>query len=224
MKSFRIRSFKALRDDESGSAAIEGVMGALLLLGWYVVAFQFWDAFRTRSTVTKAAYTISDMISRENNEIGPEYIHGLRKVFNYVSDARDAEQTVIRVTLFNCASTTDNGATVDTRPCDGVDKKFTVTQPYSTDTTKMQVYDDGSFNDEHSRIPRMAAGDMAVLVETIYTYAPLFDIGDRGLYFPSSSPEAAKKAAWIGLAGTIKYTNFVVTRPRVTRVTWSDDA
>ena len=85
--------------DTRGSMPIEGVMGMLLLVGWFAVSFQFYDAFRTKAVNTRASYTIADLISRESDLVGPSYVAGLQKVFNFITNTNAENQTWIRVSL-----------------------------------------------------------------------------------------------------------------------------
>ncbi|MFD2173631.1 hypothetical protein [Rhodobacter lacus] len=193
-----------------GVVAFEGLFGSLLLLGWYAVAFQFYDVFRMRAQVLRASYTVADLISRERNAIGPTYVTGLKKVFDYISDTRDADGTWLRVTLISCsAKTTDN--------CDGVSKDFTLTNSYTTATTGVDLQTATSINAEHDRIPLLAPGDMAVVLESSFPYFPIFDIGDKALLLDGKT--------WTqqGLSSKLRFSNFVVTRPRGPQTLWNAD-
>ena len=100
-----MRLLRKLLTDHRGSIPIEGLFGGLLLLGWYAIAFQFYDAFRVRSIATRATYVVGDLISREANAIGPNYVEGLKKVFDYISNAPNSNYTWLRVTLISCTAT-----------------------------------------------------------------------------------------------------------------------
>jgi len=196
--------------NETGSIPIEGVYGTLLLMGWFVVAYQVYDAFRTRSVALRAAYTVGDLISRERNAIGPLYVTGLKKVYDYMTHAPNTNYTWLRVTLISCTATAS-----DTNKCDGVNKPFTMDSSYSTNTTQAHIHTETSINNEHARIPEMAAGDMAVVLESSLRYYPLFVIGDRALTLDGT------KWTTMGLSDKLRFSNFVVTRPRGPRTVWN---
>ena len=199
---------KRLRKDESGSIPIEGVMGALLLLGWYAIAFEFYDAFRMRAKATKAAYTVSDLLSRQRDEVGPKFVNGMKMVYDYVSDARISDRSWMRVSLIECRADDE-----DWEPCDGVKKKISLISSYST-ATSIPKHTDTTMKDETARIPVMSAGDMAAVVETSAFYNPVIGIGDKVLLMGGSGTR-------IGLSSTLRFSNFIVTRPRSQRHVWN---
>lgn len=182
------------RKNERGSIPIEGLMGILLLMGWYAIAFEFYDAFRMRAKATKAAYTVSDLLSRQRQEIGPKFVDGMKKVYDYVADARISDRSWMRVTLIECRA--DNG---DWDPCDGVDKKITMISSYAT-APYVERHTDASIKDESGRIPVMSAGDMAAVVETSSNYNPVIGIGDKVFIM-------GKESTQIGLSSTLRFSN-----------------
>lgn len=190
-----IRFAQRLRRDETGSMAVEGVLSVLLLMGWMIVALQFFDGYRVKALNTKAAYTIADLLSREKYTVGPTYVEEMKKVFNYVTDARGASW--IRVTGIKWNDS---------------QKKFVVLFSHATDGK--QAYTTDALQSEAKRIPAMPASDMAIIVETSMNFDPLFGIGDKAL-------EMGRKTTSIGLGSNIWMSNFVVTRPRVPGIDWN---
>lgn len=204
-----LRFFRTFWRRTDGSIPIEGLFGGLLLLGWYAIAFQFYDAFRVRAQVLRASYTVGDLISREEDSIGPTYVTGMKKLFDYITNARSSDYTWMRVTLISCSATDDD-------TCDGTTKKFTLVHSYTTASTGVAVHTSTSINNEADRIPMMAPGDMAVVVETSYLYFPIFDIGDKALMLDGQT--------WTqqGLSSKLRFSNFIVTRPRGPQTVWND--
>lgn len=192
-----------------GSMPIEGMMGMLLLVGWFAVSFQFYDAFRTKTINTRASYTIADLISRETDPVGPAYVAGLQKVFNFIMNSNAEKQTWIRVTLINCEANNDSD------PCDGVSKDFSVEDSYATDG--IPKHTKASINQEAHRIPKMPIGDTAVIVETSYFYNPFLGIGEREFRTGGNTMFTR-----IGLHSKLRFSSFVVTRPRGARVSWDN--
>lgn len=195
--------------DRDGSVPIEGLFGSLLLLGWYIVLFQFYDAFRARSIALRASYTVADMISRQIDAIGPTYMTGAKKVFDYIAAAQNSNYTWMRISLIRCFEDENDDAT-----CDGVAKKFLLDASYST-ISSIPVQTATTINQEASRIPMLAAGDSAVVLETSLTYWPIFVSGDREWRLDGQT--------WTrqGLRASLRFSNFVVTRPRGPRIVWS---
>lgn len=201
-----LRNFWRERD---GSIPIEGLFGGLLLLGWYIVAFQFYDAFRVRSGALRATYTVADLISRERNAIGPTYMAGVKKVFDYVSSAPNSNYTWLRISLISCFA-----SDTDMRDCDGTTKQFSLDASYATNA--IPVHTKTTINQESNRIPILGAGDMAVVMESSYTYWPIFASGDIAVRLDGQT--------WTqqGLSSKLRFSNFVVTRPRGPRTVWDD--
>lgn len=187
---------KNLRRDETGSMAVEGVLSVLLLAGWLAVALQFFDGYRVKTMNTKAAYTIADLLSREKSTVGPTYVDQMKKVFDFVTDARG--DSWIRVTGVEWSSTNN---------------RFEVL--FSDATGARQAYTTDALQSEASRIPAMPAGNMAVIVETSMNFDPLFNLGDKGV-------QLGGETTVIGLGSGIWMSNFVVTRPRTARILWND--
>jgi len=185
----KIRTFVS---DERGTATTEAVI-VLPMLVWSMVATSvYFDGFRARSTNLKAAYTISDMISRENPYVGPNYINGLKKAYDFLAASRNP--TWIRVSLVQF-DTED-----PTNDSDG----FHIVK-WSYGTTGIEKLPDGTGNNTlnnsavEARIPIMMHGDTIILVETHMKYVPFAKIG----------------------IDPFSQDNFIATRPRFTPPQWS---
>jgi Flp pilus assembly protein TadG len=158
MRSLTSRLRRFLRD-ESGTVIAEAVIVLPLLIWSYLALFVYWDAYRSVNTSQKAAYTISDMISREMNSVPltSAYITGMRDVMKYLIDK---DQTVkLRVTSVTW-SKTNNRYEVDWSV--SPDNAF----PLLTTANIATVED---------RIPTLADGDHVIVVETTVAYHPLLN-------------------------------------------------
>lgn len=205
----RLRRF---RRTEQGSIPIEGVFGALLLLGWYMIAYQFYDAFRSKAMAMRASYTVADMISRQRSPIGPDFRDGVKKLFDYLMVNNDPSRSWLRITIIFCA---DDGDTDRTDYCNGTSKQFALDS--SNATGNVSPHTVSTINGEANRIPEMAEGDYAVVLETSIFYNPIFDIGNKALTLDGKNWTA------IGLNSSVRFSNFVVTRPRGPRTVWDAD-
>ncbi|WP_444454640.1 hypothetical protein ACTTAI_04645 [Rhodobacter capsulatus] len=207
-----MKIFRKFWQSETGSIPIEGVYASLLLLGWLAVAFQISDAFRTRLLASRAAEAVGDLISREDNAIGPTYVAGVKKVFDFITRVPNSNYTWMRVTLIICS------ASADTNSCDGTTKAFTLVNSYSTaESNGIHKHTQTTINLDADRIPVMAAGDSAVILETSMRYYPIFGIGDRAFRTGGSTAFTT-----MGLSEKLRFSNFVVTRPRGPRNVWDD--
>ncbi|WP_339107928.1 hypothetical protein [Thioclava sp. GXIMD4216] len=210
-------SLHKMHRDEDGSIPIEAIFAYLILTVWIFLAFQFYDAFRKKGEVSRAAYAVADILSRERSAIGPSYLAGMKKVYDFAARKSFDGQTMMRVTLIECHTTAQ-----DTDNCDGVTKKATLIGSYPVPATGgLKAQTQASLDNEADRIPIMGAGDTAVIVETLYRYRPPFNIGNLTLLLPGGN--GSSDAVKVGMAQTkdgIPIGNFVVTRRRGTPIQW----
>ena len=151
-----------LRDfgrDEKGTIMAETVIILPLLLWAYLALFVYWDAYRAVNTSQKAAYMISDMLSREKKVLPANFPTGMRNVMRYLIDS-DREVKIRVTSIFWSVA----------------DNRFAVAWSRSPDNAMPQLTTT-TLQDVKSRIPKMADGDTVVLVETEVSYEPLFNVG-----------------------------------------------
>lgn len=82
----RRRLISDLRD-RSGSITVEATIIIPILFIAFLVTYAIFDAYRNRSVTAKAAYTVSDLVSRETGRINQRYLSGLRDLFTYATNA-----------------------------------------------------------------------------------------------------------------------------------------
>jgi len=152
-------ALRRFRRDDAGSVLVEAVM-VLPTMFWVVLAmFVYWDAYKSINTVQKAAYTVSDTISRLQTDVDGAYLTGLHGVMNYLLDAgQTARMRVTSVTW------------------DEYDDRFEVLWSYSPGAS-MITLDTDTLQAYASLIPAMTDGDTVVVVEAAVDYTPAFDVG-----------------------------------------------
>lgn len=151
------RPLRAFARDEGGSIVAEAVIVLPLFLWAYIALFVYWDAFRSMNTVQKAAFTVSDMISREQIGITSDYIDGMRDVAEYLID----ENQDIRMRVTSATWSDDND-------------RFEVHWSASPGNT-MTPQTTASLQDYISQIPTMSAGDFVIILEMEVDYTPGFN-------------------------------------------------
>lgn len=166
MKSL-FKAVRGFRDEDRGSLVVEAVMILPFLMWAYVGLYVYWDAFRSINTVQKAAYSVSDMISREMITITPAYLTGMDSIMERLID--QSQDASMRVTSVYC-----NGMGADR--CDDLTGRNEVHWSLSPGsmmpaltTTSLQALED--------HIPAMSDGDYVVIVEISVTYTPAFNFG-----------------------------------------------
>jgi Flp pilus assembly protein TadG len=167
---------RRFRRDQRGVLMAEGLITLPLLLWAYLALFVYWDAYRAINSAQKAAYTLSDMISREMNTtpMTPSYITGMRNLMQYLIG--NSQVVSLRVTSVTYSSARG---------------RFEVDWSVSP-SSALAALTTGTLAAVKDRIPMMADGDHAIIVETKVPYQPAFDVG---------------------LSDTV-LEQFVVTRPR----------
>jgi hypothetical protein len=158
-------SGRQFREEERGSMPTEGVMAFTFLIWWYIASFQFFDAYRQKNINLKAAYTIADMLSRETDVVGPDYMQGLNTVFDYLTNSN--VPTAIRVSSVYW---------------DGNDSTYKVYWSYSSEPTRPE-HTNASMHAKQSQIPVMPVGDTVIVVETYMAYEPIFSIGLGAMWY-----------------------------------------
>ena len=152
-------------NDEKGSVIAEAVIVLPVLLWSYLALFVYWDAFRSMNTVQKAAYTISDMVSREMVGITSAYVNGLDNMLEYLVD--NSQTVSLRVTSVTWSA---------------ANNRFEVHWSRSPDNAK-PVLTTATLQNYAGQIPNMTAGDYVVIVEVWANYAPSFEVGMEDMVF-----------------------------------------
>jgi hypothetical protein len=111
------------------------------------------------NTIQKAAFTISDMISREQTGISTAYVNGMSKALEYLID--EDQSAKLRVTSVTWS--TDNN-------------RFEVHWSRSPDA-RLPELTNATLQDQAYQIPTMSPGDFVIVVEVEVGYKPSFDIG-----------------------------------------------
>jgi hypothetical protein len=166
--SFLKRISAGFAKDERGTVVVETVLILPILLWALMALFSYWDVFRSLNVIQKAAYTVSDSISRTKKETVLEAadITGYYDLMNYLIDTD--QEAKIRVTRYSYDLAT-NKYSVDWS-C-GVGTGMT---PLTTAQLSLMT----------DRLPVMADKDFAILFESKVVFEPIFEAGaffDLGL-------------------------------------------
>ncbi len=150
---------KAFRDDVEGSVSIEAVMIFPALFWAFCAMVVFFDAYRQTSVNNKAAYTISDMISRETQPMNPQYLENAKKFLDYLTIS-DGSDTSLRVSLLRWKAANQEFETVWSE---------TVGNKTALQTDNVKSWSD--------RLPIMVNNEQIIVVETWTDYEPPLNVG-----------------------------------------------
>jgi len=151
--------FRRFADEDDGSVAMEAILIWPLLLWAYGASFVYFDAFRAKNLALKAAYTVSDTISREYNALDVDYIDTMYDMVNILSNSK--HKSKMRITMVQYRES---------------DKKYLVvwskargTSYPELTTTTLQTLDPA--------FPVMPDGEQIIMVETKALYEPFLKVG-----------------------------------------------
>lgn len=143
---------------EDGSIAIETVIMVPLLVWCYLTMFTIFDTYRQFTTQQKAAYTVSDLLSRQATPLDADFIDGLYELYAHL--ARTQASAGMRVTLVTY---------------DLLNQQYEVIWSRTRgDMSGLQSEDVANWS---TRLPVLANNDQIVIVETTTPFTPVFNVG-----------------------------------------------
>jgi hypothetical protein len=190
------RSFYRYVKDEDGTVLVEFLILLPLLIWASIAIFVYWDVFRTQSTAQKAAYSLADVISRQQVLLSTSFVDGMQDLFEFLM-LSNSQEGKIRITsiIFDDGANPAPTATAD----DKYELIFSVSPkgqvPPLTEAQLQPLKD---------MIPVMSDRDSVVIVETSVKFTPAFDVGLGGPLLQR----------FTGLGGQ-EFSEFIVTRPRL---------
>ena len=156
-----LRPFTRFLRDERGTILVEAVIVLPFLMWGYVATFVYFNAFLSQTINLKSAYTIADLVSRQQKVLTPTDINGMKKVYDFLNHTAETGQTgSIRVTDVYW---------------DDNEMAYKVNWSYATDGGSIQT--DDTINNYAGDLPKLAVGDTEIVVETWLTFTPSFNVG-----------------------------------------------
>jgi hypothetical protein len=182
------RQFQAYLRDEDGLILAETLIMLPLLIWVLVALFIYYDVFRTISLTQKAAYTVADLLSRQENELPLAYADGLQNVVDFLTPG--GHPVALRITSFQY---------------DEPEDKFELLFSYSPDNKVVDLIDEADLAvwKANDQIPNLSHLESVFVVETEMTFTAQLDTAIAGFM--------------IGVEDA-KYGQFIVTRPRHRRL------
>lgn len=153
-----IRRLKLFRKSTSGAVTIEFVLVMPFLFWAFMASYVYFDGYRQSATNLKAAFTISDLISRETDPINEEYIDSMHKLLEMMTRATSA--TELRISVLRW---------------DEDDARHYVS--WSKVRNMPDVWTDANIAQITPKLPAMSDQDRLILVETGNTFVPLYNVG-----------------------------------------------
>ncbi|MFK7745256.1 MAG: TadE/TadG family type IV pilus assembly protein [Roseobacter sp.] len=143
---------------EDGSIAVETVIIVPILVWAYLAMFTIFDAYRQYTMQQKAAYTVSDLISRQATPLDASFLDGAHSLLDELT--RAVGEIGFRVTVVNYDLVNQQYAVVWSRTRGGM--------------IGLQSADVANWT---NNLPVLPQDDQIVIVETSAMFQPVFRIG-----------------------------------------------
>ncbi len=179
-----LRSFARFRRAETGSLSVETVVLFPLLIWAYTAMFVFWDAYKTENINLKSAYTVADMISREQRPIDMTYLEGARTIYQFLNTGDTNQQ--LRVSVVRQRVDSNDNEYLQLEWSEGTEGL-----PGYTDLAQIEA-----------KIPMIARGDEVIVVDTSTDWSPVFNVGLPARSFTQTvvtSPRFVPQVLWNGV-------------------------
>ena len=194
MHRFRT-SLRAFAKDESGVMLAEFLILLPILIWGFIALFVYWDVFRTINISQKAAYSISDLVSRQE-VVTENFVAGLQNVLTFLTPG--APQSRMRITSLEFRENTP-----EANPSTWGDDEYVLLWSRTSGGGTITPYNTSQIQQLRNAIPLMDDLQSVIIVETWVDYVPDFDLGVLN-FAPGLTNQT--------------FTQFVVTYPRRRRV------
>lgn len=156
----RVRAFW---EDTSGVVTLEFALAMPILFWSFMASYVFFDGYRQSAINLKAAYTISDLISRETEEINDDYIDSMVTLMEMMT--RTPSDVDVRISVIRW---------------DEDDDRYYL--DWSANRGFLNELTDNNIADIEDQLPTMPDNERVILVETRNTFVPLFNVGLDDIY------------------------------------------
>lgn len=154
-------SFRAFRDDEQGSMAIELLLVVPILLWVFLSTFVYFDVFRVETNSVRATITLAEMFSREDS-VNNTFMNSARSVLQTLTFEENNPD--FRVTVYTYNQSEDEFQVVwSDRRGDDIAQNLT-----NADLADLRA---------EGRLPPMDNFDQNIYIETRTEYDAPFNIG-----------------------------------------------
>lgn len=147
-------------DDEDGVVAVELLLVIPMLVWALLSTLVYFDAYQNEAISTRAGLTLADAISRERNAVDQTYVTNMRNLLRVLT--RVDPDPAIRVTVYRYRETND---------------RYDVVWSVDENGDMGGVLTSVDLQNMRNRLPIMADGDRAILVETRTAYSAPFSVG-----------------------------------------------
>lgn len=180
MRTVLRRKLQTFARDSRGSISVEFVLVMPFLFWAFMASYVYFDGYRQSAVNLKAAYTISDLISRETAAVNDDYIDSMYSLLQLM--VRSNSRVKMRISVVRY---------------DADDDRYYVDWSKARGYTTLRTND--NVGDIRERLPVMPDAERVILVETDNTFVPLFNVGLDNIElenFVFTRPRFAPQVAW----------------------------
>ncbi|RBW62066.1 TadE/TadG family type IV pilus assembly protein [Ruegeria sp. A3M17] len=162
----RIRNlFGAFLGKENGSLSMESALIFPMLVWSITITYTYFDGFLESSANLKAAYTVSDLVSREGEDaITDIYAESMYLIYNRM--VTDNSPLKMRLSVIQYFAADQNT---------GTEERYNV--EWSTACGYESNWTNDNLDSLIERLPPMANTDSLIIVETSKPYVPILNTG-----------------------------------------------
>lgn len=153
------RFIKRFRRDEKGNLTVEAMFLMPVLAISFVLMYIIFDAIRQHTINQRAAYTISDMLSRETDYINPMYMDHAREMLVWLT-SKHKRDVSLRVSVLRYDAQRDRYTVMWSKTRGPVDPHQNKDMPALKE-----------------KLPGMVDGEQVILTETWTDYQPPMNLG-----------------------------------------------
>lgn len=164
MRALITTFLRRFRSSEEGSIAVESILVFPILCWAYLATFVYFDAFRVQSTTLKAAYTISDALSREADYVTPVYLDSLYRLQEMLTSSNHNTKMTVSIVTYRAS---DNKYLV----------RWSQSRGGGTTLTNGNIYK------IVPSLPVMPDGEVVIVYQNWLAYEPAFSIGLNAFVF-----------------------------------------
>ncbi|MGP3697487.1 TadE/TadG family type IV pilus assembly protein [Rhodobacter sp. NSM] len=153
----RASAIRHFASNESGTMLSEFVIVLPILLWAWLGMYTFWQTYATMNRVQKAAFVVSDALSRSTGEVNEDELDGMFDLMDYLIGGRG--DPVARYTSVGWNPTTS---------------AYYVMWSYSSDNVALPPLNTGTISKIESHLPTLVNLETVIVVEASYDYQPVF--------------------------------------------------
>ncbi|WP_139274575.1 TadE/TadG family type IV pilus assembly protein [Roseovarius azorensis] len=148
------------REDTGGVVTVEMVITMPLLIWALAATYDFFEIHRHKAVREKATYTVADMFSREQAPVTDSYMDGAHDLFNSMTNDDSPVQIRVTVVVY-----------------DEDENQYSVVWSRVRGTGALAALSDAEVRSGGIPLPKMIDGQQIVLVSSLSTYNPAFNVG-----------------------------------------------